>query len=350
MKKNKHIDLATILAYLKGKLSNQERHELESATQKDPFLEDALEGMSQLKAEDLEHDLHKLQEQLLQKSSKKSQSIKLWLRYAATIALLIGAATIIKLLVLDPDLPPVHQELSYEAEEISEEEISIIEEKTHPKPHEKKELQKDELRSREDVSYKTKDRIIEPKLVPIVDELAIDDSEMEVDQFSDESIQEVESEESQKEYFAEEELDIELELASTSEAQPSSVAASEEPKREARQKRSYTADKALTAFQDSLSISDHIVEQDPAVLKPPKGSYQALGKWLGKKLPNSNLNELQLTVTVDAKGKLLSVGLLQPKNNELEAEVEELLRKAGEWKFNEGARRKTKTSFTLQLN
>ncbi len=92
MKTIKNHKFSTILHYLKNKLSNKERYAIEKEAQNDPFLQEALDGFSQIKPEDIEADLRQLQ---LQLSKKESQvhSIIPFIRVAASIAIFILMGT-----------------------------------------------------------------------------------------------------------------------------------------------------------------------------------------------------------------------------------------------------------------
>ena len=57
--------------YLKGELSAREMHQLEKAALEDPFLADAIEGLSQRPAAPLTRDLDELQTRLYARVSKK---------------------------------------------------------------------------------------------------------------------------------------------------------------------------------------------------------------------------------------------------------------------------------------
>ena len=88
-----------ILDYLKNKISNKEKHLLEKEAMKDPFEEDALEGLSSLSAMEFEQDIKLLQEKINSKSKKKTRNV-VYLRYkiAASILIIVGLGTLVYLI------------------------------------------------------------------------------------------------------------------------------------------------------------------------------------------------------------------------------------------------------------
>lgn len=90
MKKNL---LHTILKYFNDKLSNTDRHAFEKEVNTDPFLQDAMDGLEQLSAEELEQDLHLLNKRL-QKRTAPPRKLFQFYRVAAVITILIGIGSI----------------------------------------------------------------------------------------------------------------------------------------------------------------------------------------------------------------------------------------------------------------
>ena len=94
---NKDIDNQKLMDYLSGKLSGEEKHEIEKIITDSPLINDAVEGLEQFKnkkdlsafVEQLNADLHK---QLLKKAQRK-QKRKLrdpvWLYLAIALILLL---------------------------------------------------------------------------------------------------------------------------------------------------------------------------------------------------------------------------------------------------------------------
>ena len=80
-----------ILAYLKGILSDRQRHDLEKEMMRDVFDEEAFEGLSQLSAGELTSDMDKLGNRLENRITvHKKRNLKIYFRFAAGILLLAG--------------------------------------------------------------------------------------------------------------------------------------------------------------------------------------------------------------------------------------------------------------------
>jgi TonB family protein len=85
--------LNTFSNYLKGKFSNQQRHQFERSVMSDPFEADAFDGLSRLSSKELKHDMQLLHRRLNRKTTKQNR--RLWLTAAASVALLIGFISIL---------------------------------------------------------------------------------------------------------------------------------------------------------------------------------------------------------------------------------------------------------------
>ncbi len=81
-----------ILRYLSDGLSDEERHALEREMQKDPFMEEALEGLSSLTTEQARQDLSELHYRL-RRRVKGSRS-RIWIPVAASVAVLVTAGVV----------------------------------------------------------------------------------------------------------------------------------------------------------------------------------------------------------------------------------------------------------------
>jgi|GEM_PF-3107966 hypothetical protein len=100
-----------IVAYLKGLLSNLQRHELEKKMMQDSFDDDAFEGLSQLKASELESDMDALTGRLNTRINRaKKRSLTPVFRMAAAIVLLIGIAGILYFVFTTPSQELITQE------------------------------------------------------------------------------------------------------------------------------------------------------------------------------------------------------------------------------------------------
>lgn len=91
------VDQETLLLYLNGKLSEQQKHEVEKQLMKDEFTEDALEGLESIKdREQIRYMVEMLNRDLRKKTEKKKkmrEKMKLkdqpWLYIAVLITLLL---------------------------------------------------------------------------------------------------------------------------------------------------------------------------------------------------------------------------------------------------------------------
>jgi outer membrane biosynthesis protein TonB len=80
-----------ILAYLKGMLSNRQRHDLEKEMMRDVFDEEAFEGLSQLSEKELQADMALLENRLQNRiQPHKKRNLHLFVRLAAGILLFAG--------------------------------------------------------------------------------------------------------------------------------------------------------------------------------------------------------------------------------------------------------------------
>jgi hypothetical protein len=84
-----HWSPSDIQKYLKGELSSREMHQLEKAALDDPFLADAIEGLSQRPAAPLAKDLGELRSRINTGVGKKRKPF-IWMKMAAALLLLIG--------------------------------------------------------------------------------------------------------------------------------------------------------------------------------------------------------------------------------------------------------------------
>lgn len=87
MKKDNKYHLKQILSYLGGKLTGRDKNAFEKEAQKDPFLEDALEGFSKLSESELKEDIDFLNKLILTKGGKRKPF--LLYKLAAALALIV---------------------------------------------------------------------------------------------------------------------------------------------------------------------------------------------------------------------------------------------------------------------
>lgn len=82
-----------LLAYLKDKLTAKQRHDIELEANRDPFLQEALDGFSQLTPEELENDVALLQSKL-PKEKSKIRPLNPYIRIAASIVLFLSLGSV----------------------------------------------------------------------------------------------------------------------------------------------------------------------------------------------------------------------------------------------------------------
>jgi len=92
-----------IIAYLKGLLSDRDRHELEKEMMHDVFEEEAFEGLTQLSADELDSDMKVLMNRL-EINITRTKKLKPWFyfRLAAGVIFLIGIGSILYLVLFKP--------------------------------------------------------------------------------------------------------------------------------------------------------------------------------------------------------------------------------------------------------
>ena len=90
--RKKHRTIHEYLRYLKGELSNEERHGLERDLEADPFEKEAMEGFEMISSEELEEDLLSLHSRL-RKRQQRRRRVAIY-SIAATVASLLVVGTI----------------------------------------------------------------------------------------------------------------------------------------------------------------------------------------------------------------------------------------------------------------
>ena len=103
-KQSKHSNnsLEKYLKYFKNLLSGRERHALEKDMMRDPFEEEAYEGLSRLSAEEFSKDIAELEKKLEKRThSRKLLSLPI-LRYAAAAVLILSLGTLVILIRQSP--------------------------------------------------------------------------------------------------------------------------------------------------------------------------------------------------------------------------------------------------------
>jgi len=90
--RKKHRTINEFLQYLKGETSGRERHSFERDLERDPFVQEALEGFEQISATEAEDDLLSLHQRLARRRSRKRRIT--WYSMAAAVASILIVGTI----------------------------------------------------------------------------------------------------------------------------------------------------------------------------------------------------------------------------------------------------------------
>jgi hypothetical protein len=108
-----------IVRYLKGLLSNRERHDLEKEMMRDAFEEDAFEGLNRLAADKLEADMDVLMNRLDDRlENGKKRNLVLFYRIAAAIILLVGVGSILYVVFRTPSENLITQETNRSTKQV----------------------------------------------------------------------------------------------------------------------------------------------------------------------------------------------------------------------------------------
>ncbi len=92
-----------IVAYLKGQLSDRQRHDLEKEVMRDAFEEEAFEGLVEAGGEGLETDMASLMERVDARTGRgRKRNLVPWFRIAAGVVLLAGLGSVLYLLLHKP--------------------------------------------------------------------------------------------------------------------------------------------------------------------------------------------------------------------------------------------------------
>ncbi len=104
-----------IIDYLKGILSNRQRHALEKEVMRDAFEEEAFEGINMLSAEELEADMELMKSRLEDRTEiKRKRVLPPYFRVAASIVMLTGLAVVIYFALLKRTQELVPKEIAQE--------------------------------------------------------------------------------------------------------------------------------------------------------------------------------------------------------------------------------------------
>jgi outer membrane biosynthesis protein TonB len=123
-----------VVDYLKGLLSDRDRHELERDMMRDTFEEEAFEGINQLSAHDLESDMDLLTSRLDNRiASREKKSLKIYFRLAAALLLLAGIGGILYFVLQTPSIDLLTQEKNIKST-VNEPESEVLKEEKKNSP------------------------------------------------------------------------------------------------------------------------------------------------------------------------------------------------------------------------
>jgi TonB family protein len=91
-RKNNKSDLSEFLRYVRGEMTKREEHAFQRKLQKDPFAEEASEGLEEIDPRLAEKDIQQLSKQLKKRTTKKQKVM--WYRIAASVAVLMILSSI----------------------------------------------------------------------------------------------------------------------------------------------------------------------------------------------------------------------------------------------------------------
>jgi hypothetical protein len=154
-----------IRQYLKGLLSNRERHDLEKEMMQDMFDDEAFEGLSQLNGSALDSDMASLMNRMDARTGHQKRSLVWFYRIAAGIILMIGLGTVLYLLMKPPAPGLITQELKKE-ERPAPPETAVP---TPPVMHEKEGVLKEEQGEPEENIPSKKEEIADVTVLPLED-------------------------------------------------------------------------------------------------------------------------------------------------------------------------------------
>ena len=102
---NKDIDNQKLMDYLAGKLSGDDKHEVEKWMNENPFVNEAIEGLQSVKEPDqvnvyIQQLNTQLSKQLSQKSKRRTHKVQINLTYAIAAILIVLILVIVAFMVI----------------------------------------------------------------------------------------------------------------------------------------------------------------------------------------------------------------------------------------------------------
>jgi TonB family protein len=133
-RKNNKSDLSEFLRYVRGEMTKREEHAFQRKLQKDPFAEEASEGLEGIDPGLAEKDILKLRKQVKKRTSGKQRV--LWYRIAASVAILMILSSIF--IIVNKGKPS--EQIAYSPPPAPSKEIQVApEQKKAPEITERKE-------------------------------------------------------------------------------------------------------------------------------------------------------------------------------------------------------------------
>jgi len=111
-KKNNKSNVSEFIRYIRGEMTKREENAFQKKLQKDPFAEEAEEGLSRITAENAESDFKALQKRLDIRTNRRSPVI--FYRIAASVAVLVVISTIFILTQRDDQVVTLSENISEE--------------------------------------------------------------------------------------------------------------------------------------------------------------------------------------------------------------------------------------------
>ncbi|MBN1952432.1 MAG: TonB family protein [Bacteroidales bacterium] len=115
-KKHSAPNSAGILNYLKGLLSDREKHAWEKAMMRDPFEEEAFEGLSTLSKEELEADINSLKHRLEERVQKKRNRVFTLPRMIAAAVIVLSVGVTVFIILRSLEVPSTEKQMAQNTE------------------------------------------------------------------------------------------------------------------------------------------------------------------------------------------------------------------------------------------
>jgi outer membrane biosynthesis protein TonB len=121
-RKNNKSNLSEFLRYIRGEMTKREEHAFQRKLQKDPFAEEASEGLEGIDPRLAEKDIQRLSKQLKNRTTKKQKVT--WYRIAASVAVLMILSSIF--IIINKNKPT--EQIAYSPAPAPEQEIQAASE------------------------------------------------------------------------------------------------------------------------------------------------------------------------------------------------------------------------------